>query len=37
MDVTFPCDSGKLRLRLVFVERGGDGSWLVDGIDWERV
>jgi hypothetical protein len=37
MDVTFPCDSGKLRLRLVFVERGGDGSWFVDGIDWERV
>ncbi|WP_026208717.1 hypothetical protein [Catelliglobosispora koreensis] len=36
VDATVPCDAGKLRLRLVFVEHGGDGSWLVDGIDWDR-
>lgn len=33
VDIVFPTDAGKLRLRLVFV---ADGRWLVDGIDWER-
>lgn len=32
VDVVFPIDVGKLRLRMVLAE----GRWLVDGIDWER-
>jgi hypothetical protein len=36
VDVVFPTDAGKLRLRLVFVPGTPDGHWLVDGIDWER-
>lgn len=32
VDVIFPIDAGKLRLRMVL----SDGGWLVDGIDWER-
>lgn len=36
VDVVFPTDAGKLRLRLVFVAGSPDGRWLVDGIDWER-
>lgn len=32
VDVVFPIDAGKLRLRMVLT----DGRWLVDGIDWER-
>jgi hypothetical protein len=32
VEVTFPVDTGVLRLRLVAPE----GRWLVDGVDWER-
>ncbi len=32
VDVIFPIDVGKLRLRMVL----NSGRWLVDGIDWER-
>ncbi|WP_117212789.1 hypothetical protein [Allorhizocola rhizosphaerae] len=32
VDVIFPIDVGKLRLRMVLTS----GRWLVDGIDWER-
>ena len=32
VDVIFPIDVGKLRLRMVLAS----GRWLVDGIDWER-
>ena len=32
VDVIFPIDAGKLRLRLVLSGQ----RWLVDGIDWER-
>jgi cell division septation protein DedD len=34
MDVSIPCDSGTLRLRMVFTQQGSNGKWLVDGIDW---
>jgi hypothetical protein len=36
VDIVFPTDAGKLRLRLVFVSGNPEGHWLVDGIDWER-
>jgi hypothetical protein len=36
VDIVFPTDAGKLRLRLVFVPGTPEGHWLVDGIDWER-
>jgi hypothetical protein len=36
IDIIFPTDAGKLRLRLVFVPGTQEGHWLVDGIDWER-
>lgn len=32
VEVTFPVDSGRLRLELV----APDGRWLVDAVDWER-
>jgi hypothetical protein len=32
LEVSFPVDSGTLRLRMVAPE----GRWLVDGVDWER-
>ena len=32
LEITFPVDSGHLRLRLVAPQ----GRWLVDGVDWER-
>jgi hypothetical protein len=32
LEVVFPVDTGKLRLRLV----APGGRWLVDGVDWER-
>jgi hypothetical protein len=32
VEVTFPVDSGLVRLRVLRVE----GGWLVDGVDWER-
>jgi hypothetical protein len=32
VDVTVPCDTGTLALRIVVV----DGRWLVDGVDWRR-
>jgi hypothetical protein len=31
-EVTFPVDSGQVRLRVLRV----DGVWLVDAVDWER-
>ncbi len=36
VDIVFPTDAGKLRLRLVYLPGMTDGHWLVDGIDWER-
>lgn len=32
VEVTFPVDSGTLKLRLV----APDGKWLVDGVDWDH-